>query len=132
MLVSHHVQLCTDGAEYIVALDNGRTIFAGKPEDFKSSGAMARLIQSGHAVSPDGVNKGRRDKSFPFKPSASAEILNALAGVGESSPDSKVKRSSLDKVGSGSSESKVPRKLVEEEKSANTSRECAHGIRLSF
>ena len=118
VLVSHHVQLYTDGAEYIVALDNGRTMFAGKPEDFKSSGAMAQLIQSGHAVSPDGVNKGRRHKSFPFKPSASAEALNALPGAGEPPPDLKVKRSSLSEDVPSPSESKIPRKLVEEEKRA--------------
>lgn len=46
ILVSHHVQLCAPGASYIVALDNGRVQFSGDRDAFKSSGVMAKLVQS--------------------------------------------------------------------------------------
>ncbi|KAL0565394.1 hypothetical protein V5O48_016631 [Marasmius crinis-equi] len=46
ILVSHHVQLCAPGADYIVALDNGRTQFEGKYSAFQASGVMRSLVQS--------------------------------------------------------------------------------------
>ncbi|KAJ6552953.1 multidrug resistance-associated ABC transporter [Mycena capillaripes] len=46
ILVSHHVQLCTPGARYVVALDNGRVQFQGSRDEFKSSGVMNGLVQS--------------------------------------------------------------------------------------
>ncbi|KAK7044499.1 multidrug resistance-associated ABC transporter protein [Favolaschia claudopus] len=46
ILVSHHVQLCTPGAAYVVALDNGRVLFQGGRNAFQSSGVMSRLVQS--------------------------------------------------------------------------------------
>ena len=49
VLVSHHVQLCATGAEYVVALDNGRVIYSGGRESFLSSGVIRSLVQSGAA-----------------------------------------------------------------------------------
>ncbi|KAJ7255868.1 multidrug resistance-associated ABC transporter [Mycena haematopus] len=46
ILVSHHVQLCTPGAAYVVTLDNGRVLFQGTRDDFQSSGVMSGLVQS--------------------------------------------------------------------------------------
>ena len=46
ILVSHHVQLCAPGANYIIALDNGRVLFEGSKEVFYSSGTMKTLIRS--------------------------------------------------------------------------------------
>ncbi|KAJ8082867.1 hypothetical protein PM082_008724 [Marasmius tenuissimus] len=46
ILVSHHVQLCATGADYIVALDNGRVRFQGDYTTFQGSGVMRSLVQS--------------------------------------------------------------------------------------
>ncbi|KAL0069231.1 hypothetical protein AAF712_003594 [Marasmius tenuissimus] len=46
ILVSHHVQLCAAGANYIVALDNGRVQFQGDYTMFQGSGVMRSLVQS--------------------------------------------------------------------------------------
>ncbi|KAI9441690.1 ATP-binding cassette transporter [Lactarius indigo] len=41
ILVSHHVQLCVPGANYIVALENGRVLYKGDRQGFQSSGSGA-------------------------------------------------------------------------------------------
>ena len=46
ILVSHHVQLCAPGANYIVALDNGRVQFEGDYTKFQGSGVIRSLVQS--------------------------------------------------------------------------------------
>ncbi|OCB86633.1 multidrug resistance-associated ABC transporter [Sanghuangporus baumii] len=117
ILVSHHVQLCLDGAEYVVALDNGRTWFSGNPEDFRSSGVMDQLIQDSHVVTPEGVNKGKVEKGFPFN-SSSSTTIDAPAKTGQITSDSKSKHPPLTKKASSLLENKTPRKLVEEEKRA--------------
>ncbi|KAF7369227.1 Multidrug resistance-associated ABC transporter [Mycena venus] len=53
ILVSHHIQLCADGAAYIVALDQGRTEFQGGPADFRRSDAFRRLLQTRSASTAD-------------------------------------------------------------------------------
>ena len=45
ILVSHHLQLCIQGASYIVVLDNGRVLFDGSKEGFYSSGIMKTSVQ---------------------------------------------------------------------------------------
>jgi hypothetical protein len=56
ILVSHHVQLCAPGADYIVALENGRIAYQGDRDTFqKSGGFLGTLVQSdqtqsGHAA----------------------------------------------------------------------------------
>ena len=46
ILVSHHLQLCAPGANYIIALDNGSVMFEGSKEGFYSSGIMKTLVHS--------------------------------------------------------------------------------------
>ncbi|KAH6905515.1 hypothetical protein BKA70DRAFT_495907 [Coprinopsis sp. MPI-PUGE-AT-0042] len=46
ILVSHHIQLCSSGASYIVALDNGRVMYEGNREGFVSAGVIMELGQS--------------------------------------------------------------------------------------
>lgn len=96
ILVSHHVQLCTSGASYVVALDNGRVQFAGNRESFQTSGIMKTLSaqaidgnEQGSMVQ-EGIESELLPKSNPSLPSAT---------------DTKA-------------EKKQPRKLVEEEKRA--------------
>ncbi|KAJ7638358.1 multidrug resistance-associated ABC transporter [Roridomyces roridus] len=46
ILVSHHVQLCASGANYIVALNNGHVQFAGTRGEFQASQVLKTLVQS--------------------------------------------------------------------------------------
>ncbi|KAJ7598811.1 multidrug resistance-associated ABC transporter [Mycena floridula] len=46
ILVSHHVQLCAPGANYVLALDNGRVSYSGSSAGFQSSGVIRSLVQS--------------------------------------------------------------------------------------
>ncbi|KAJ7489160.1 multidrug resistance-associated ABC transporter [Mycena latifolia] len=46
ILVSHHIQLCADGAAYIVALDRGTVGFKGGPSDFRRSNLFRSLLQT--------------------------------------------------------------------------------------
>jgi ABC-type multidrug transport system ATPase subunit len=46
VLVSHHVQLVAPGAGYIVALENGRVLYAGGKGAFIGSAVMTGLVQS--------------------------------------------------------------------------------------
>ncbi|KAG9104879.1 hypothetical protein FRC06_006704 [Ceratobasidium sp. 370] len=46
VLVSHHVQLVAPGASYVVALDNGRVLFAGPQSDFIGSDVMKSISHS--------------------------------------------------------------------------------------
>lgn len=53
ILVSHHVQLCAPGANYIVALDNGRVQYQGGREAFMSSAVLKSLSQSSNEPADD-------------------------------------------------------------------------------
>ncbi|KAJ6551152.1 hypothetical protein B0H19DRAFT_1156687 [Mycena capillaripes] len=46
ILVSHHIQLCANGAAYIVALDRGAAKFSGGASDFRRSDIFRSLIQT--------------------------------------------------------------------------------------
>ncbi|KAG7095389.1 hypothetical protein E1B28_006144 [Marasmius oreades] len=99
ILVSHHVQLCAPGVDYIVALDNGRVQFTGDYTAFQRSGVIRTLVQSTVDDKADGDDEQaveatleKKDCSGPG--SDSATFVNA-------STQSKVK--------------KTVRKLVEEE-----------------
>jgi ATPase subunit of ABC transporter with duplicated ATPase domains len=46
VLVSHHVHLCSSGAAYIVALDNGHVMYDGDRDGFVSTGVITKLGSS--------------------------------------------------------------------------------------
>lgn len=102
ILVSHHVQLCAPGANYIVALDNGRVAYEGGREGFQNSPVMAQLVQSTDAdiEKEEAVIEGALEESE----------LAAQATSSKSAPQGA--------VAVPSEEKKAPRKLVEEEKRA--------------
>ena len=107
ILVSHHVQLCAPGANYIVALDNGRVQFQGNREAFYASGVINGLVQSG-------ATAGQEDEDDAKIPSA--EELAEATAVSPSETSSTVSPSTVapdPKPGK-----KAPRRLVEEEKRA--------------
>ncbi|KZP24950.1 multidrug resistance-associated ABC transporter [Athelia psychrophila] len=109
VLVSHHVQLCAPGASYVVALDNGRVQFAGTGAEFRASGVMDGLVQSGRA---DGDAEGDGDDDVE---DAAEKELGGGSGsksVGESEASDAVDAKAEQQA---QKPKKAPRKLVEEE-----------------
>lgn len=107
ILVSHHVQLCAPGANYIVALDNGRVQFQGDRETFYTSGIIDGLVQSGAAT-------GQEEEDEAKIPNAE-ELVEATT-VAPSEASSTTSPSTV--VAGPKPNKKAPRKLVEEEKRA--------------
>lgn len=104
ILVSHHVQLCAPGADYIVALDNGRVQFQGKRDAFYASEVLKSLVQSGGSTT-------REEEEEAQVPTAE-EIADSNH---LSTSTSEITITAAD---SPQPEKKAPRKLVEEEKRA--------------
>jgi ABC-type multidrug transport system ATPase subunit len=99
ILVSHHVQLSAAGANYIVALDNGRVQFEGSRDSFYSSIVMKTLVHSTDtADSKDQIAEVSEEK-------AEMDQISELSSRTASPSEAKT-------------EKKPPRKLVEEEKRA--------------
>ncbi|KAF8888549.1 multidrug resistance-associated ABC transporter [Infundibulicybe gibba] len=103
ILVSHHVQLCTPGAAYVVALDNGRVQFAGNKDDFRSSGTLSQLGQSSD---PD------------VKTEVQVVPENEVDQIPSDSLGPNSETSSTVAPSEMKANRKPPRKLVEEEKRA--------------
>lgn len=133
VLVSHHVQLCAQDANYIVSLDNGRVSFSGTYDDFKASGVMAGLVQSEQDVEgEDGKAteemvkatedvKGGAEAAFEKvdAPSSSSSSTGGSENGHASETTSTTAASSSGIVDSKVPEQKKPpRKLIEEEKRA--------------
>ncbi|OSD05140.1 multidrug resistance-associated ABC transporter [Trametes coccinea BRFM310] len=116
ILVSHHVQLCAPGAKYIVALDNGRVQYTGDYENFRGSGVLNTLVQSGATDPADEKEEPAVDKVEDII-EVSGEKSASRESAGETSETSST-------VAPTPAESetkpvkKAPRKLVEEEKRA--------------
>ncbi|KAI0062503.1 ATP-binding cassette transporter [Artomyces pyxidatus] len=102
VLVSHHVQLCTPGASYIVALDNGRVLYRGDRDTFKASGVLSTLVQSGATDPTDTVatEEGATLTESEHVASSSEPVYDTSLAAVET--DVKV-------------EKKAPRKLIEDE-----------------
>ncbi|EIW78464.1 multidrug resistance-associated ABC transporter [Coniophora puteana RWD-64-598 SS2] len=109
VLVSHHVQLCSSGASYVVALDNGRVSFQGTRQEFYNSSVMSNLVHSGDTL--DG--KEQLEEIVPI--SSEFDDTPALT------PTSEIGSDSASTIVNGSvdfTEKKPARKVVEEEKRA--------------
>ncbi|KAK0203733.1 multidrug resistance-associated ABC transporter [Desarmillaria ectypa] len=107
ILVSHHVQLCAEGAGYIVALDNGRVQFEGTREDFQKSGVMRSLVQSGFVDDKDDAADDKEE-----------EAIETGFGSGDESESSSTVAPASEVADTKTVSKKPPRKLVEEEKRA--------------
>lgn len=136
VLVSHHVQLCLSGANYVVALDNGRVVFQGDKESFQASEVIGTLVHSGGEDGEDKGKEPKKERRATIDASATAARVlaeeepgrsNSGEATGATTPtetDSNSESSStaftsedsakLDK----SPERKSPRRVVEEEKRA--------------
>jgi ABC-type multidrug transport system ATPase subunit len=109
ILVSHHVQLCTPGADFVVALDNGRVIFQGDRDTFRSSGVMNGLVQSTAEV----------DTTDDKPDATSVPVLElSLDSIVHSEPTSQTSSIPGTPVSDVKHEKKPPRKLMDDEKRA--------------
>ncbi|KIJ61804.1 hypothetical protein HYDPIDRAFT_183028 [Hydnomerulius pinastri MD-312] len=115
ILVSHHVQLCASGANYIVALENGHLLFEGGRAEFLASDHLQGLTHSS--------NKQEGGSKTDEGHVAAAVVVEQTV-----SEDAKAETNDLSETSSTVvpneeaalpvKERKVPRKLVEDEKRA--------------
>ncbi|ETW77907.1 ABC transporter [Heterobasidion irregulare TC 32-1] len=122
VLVSHHVQLCAPGADYVVALDNGRVLFQGAREAFQASDVLSGLVQSGAADADADVEHDAEPETIEADLKVLDEEARAHAHAADASGGEPASETSSTAVTSVSAEAKAdrkaPRKLVEEEKRA--------------
>lgn len=115
IMVSHHVQLCTNGAKYVVALDGGRVAFEGDCDQFTGSPVMDSLVQSNKTShEPGDIEESEQelvDKAL-VGDEADVEDSTSTHAVSESS-ETTVQASVADIK--PIKERKAPRKWVEEE-----------------
>ncbi|THH21147.1 hypothetical protein EW146_g360 [Bondarzewia mesenterica] len=115
ILVSHHVQLCCAGADYIVTLSNGRVLFQGDNDAFQASDVLSGLVQSG---ATDPTDKKAVEATLTVEeelpiiekeehPSSSSEPASETSSTAVTSVATETK-----------ADKKAPRKLIEEEKRA--------------
>ena len=123
ILVSRRVQLCTPGASYIVALDNGRVQFQGSREDFQVSGVLSALSQSNATDPADAKDEAAaaRSAEVPSVEEAAEDRqlgLEATTGEPSSETSSTVAptTNATLPVAESKPEKKARRRLVEEEK----------------
>jgi hypothetical protein len=122
ILVSHHVQLVSPAASYIVALDNGDVTYAGDRAGFIAGGFMEDMDPENEADQP--ALEHDRKENFDIK----ATNRHLLLGGEASEPASEttslaesltvINEEEEKKETSTPVERRVPRKLVEEERRA--------------
>ncbi|KZP24918.1 hypothetical protein FIBSPDRAFT_950636 [Athelia psychrophila] len=105
VLVPHYVQLCAPGASYVVALDNGCVQFAGSGAEFRASGVMDGVVQSGRA---DG------DRDDDVEEAAEKELGGGSGSRSESESEAS-DAVDVKTAQQAQKPKKAPRKLVEEE-----------------
>jgi ABC-type multidrug transport system ATPase subunit len=105
ILVSHHVQLCWPGADYIVTLENGRVIYSGDRNGFQKSGALRSLVQSEHVAEEKPAVVPTIEKMEDGAPSISDNSprseSSSIAAASAKETNQEIKKS--------------PRKLIEDE-----------------
>lgn len=104
ILVSHHVQLCVKGADYIVALDNGRIIFEGSKDTFMKSEVIRTLTQTTQNDDQAGIEAEKEALEH-----AEEEVISSTKASSSAATTA---------VPSIKQNKKPARKLVEEEKRA--------------
>lgn len=109
ILVSHHVQLCSPGATYVVTLDNGRVMYAGDSQTFRSSGVIDGLIQSNKTP----TDKEPQAEDEKVTDSEMAKVLGKEIEPGSES--SSTVAPTTDEDGKAVLAKRKPRKLIEEE-----------------
>ncbi|KAF8609600.1 multidrug resistance-associated ABC transporter [Ceratobasidium sp. AG-I] len=125
VLVSHHVQLVAPGASYVVALDNGRVLFAGPQSKFIGSSVMQGISHSTDTdtnqpltdevtveEAGDKIAEGSSSDSASAKESDAATLVKS---INPDKPSSKVDEPTPDTLVDGVAVKKAPRKLIEDE-----------------
>ncbi|KAG9101683.1 hypothetical protein FS749_004492 [Ceratobasidium sp. UAMH 11750] len=125
VLVSHHVQLVAPGASYVVALDNGRVLFAGPQTEFIGSDVMKGISHSTDADASqptteevtieqvaNEINGGSSSDSTSSAESDAATLVKTPK-PGKSDP--KVGSSTAAVPVDSMAVKKTPRKLIEDE-----------------
>lgn len=119
IMVSHHVQLVSPVAAYIVALDNGDVSYAGDRAGFIAGGFMEDLDKENEAE--PAVHKDQQD-TIDAKAKNRHLALSADASEPTSDTTSLAETTTAvddeEKEAQTPPERKAPRKLVEEEKRA--------------
>lgn len=109
VLVSHHIQLCAPGSEYVVSLANGRVSFEGSSKEFMES-ERSKVIEEEEEVVVEAV---------PIKSALKAKNKALLAVATESAPPSEASSASegedSDDEDQPEKKEKVAKKLIEEE-----------------
>ncbi|KAI0367391.1 multidrug resistance-associated ABC transporter [Pilatotrama ljubarskyi] len=118
ILVSHHVQLCAPGAKYIVALDNGRLAYSGDYDNFKSSGVLGTLVQSGATDPTDEKEQAAVEKVEDIIEESGGKNAAQEATEATSETSSTVAAPTPAESEPKPVKKKAPRKLIEEEKRA--------------
>ncbi|EJU00344.1 multidrug resistance-associated ABC transporter [Dacryopinax primogenitus] len=117
ILVSHHVQLCLPGASYVVSLENGRLLFSGSPDDFRSSDIMEGLEKANVeeakkqevALKEETIEEVADEVAKEEKENEPGPLLDSTTSTAvPNSPSSENKKVAK----------KGPRKVVEEERRA--------------
>lgn len=120
ILVSHHVQLVSPAASYIVALDNGDVTYAGDRPGFVAGGFMEDIEPENEADQPQGEGDGKH--TVDIKATNRHLMLAGEASEPPSETASLAESSTVineeDKETLTPIERKTPRKLVEEERRA--------------
>lgn len=128
ILVSHHVMLVEPGADFIVALDNGRVLYSGNRDGFRASGVISTLLQSDAADPADEKKEAPHsiEEDMPLEETEKEEdsyLLRSTEGEGEGEVASTVPASEIESTAVGTEggaaaaniEKKKARKLVEDE-----------------
>ncbi len=114
LLVSHHIQLVSPAADYIVCLDNGDVKYAGDLEGFAAAGLMETLVEQTEEEKAQENEQDLIDKKLVNKRLALTEKSEP------SSETSSIADTEETVVPSSPSDEKTrkPRKLIEDEQKA--------------
>ncbi|EIW78660.1 hypothetical protein CONPUDRAFT_167619 [Coniophora puteana RWD-64-598 SS2] len=104
ILISHHVQLCASGANYIVALEGGHVAFAGDRLEFLATGLVDNIVPAKFDTEDANVN------TPSLTVLDSSKIIDNIDKMDSSATDVPEAKADVAKKG--------PRKLVGEEKRA--------------
>ncbi|KAJ9123263.1 hypothetical protein QFC22_001460 [Naganishia vaughanmartiniae] len=124
ILVSHHIQLVSPAAEYIVALEKGDVTYAGDRAGFIAGGFMEDLDKENEAEQP-APHANDQQNLMDSKAKNKHLILNAEASEPASETTSLAESDTVvdeeEKEAVTLPERRAPRKLVEEERRATAS-----------
>ncbi|KAG8739601.1 hypothetical protein FRC12_016268, partial [Ceratobasidium sp. 428] len=124
VLVSHHVQLVAPGASYVVALDNGRVLFAGPQAGFIGSDVMRSIS---HSTDTDAGQPAPEETTIEEVANLNENSTSDNGSKAESDAATLVKSQRSEKTdpkannsttvipGDSTTVKKTPRKLIEDE-----------------